>query len=307
MKARPVGNAVGQPQLAAVRCRLGRWVGEQDALAAAVRLFVGKDVGEGVLHVVDRPESAETDQPVLRDPRGRKDAGVHARVAIIGPLRTLMVPRLGQLGQESSRRNVKDPGLVVIVVGDRVERHDLDPRRGPPACDQALRVIPVAGPVGKFDVGAVEAVAERKRRADRQRPVHFDSQRSETVEIGDERSAGLVAWAAQRQIDDAARRGERIALGRQSDLDAGRIEDGAGKVVHLVEIEAVDPDVARGRGRKSPRIAGIVDAEALAADAEPEGVLGLRHRIFVGSGLAVCRTRSARHRGRHQCQPGTRP
>src|SRR3546814_5602252 len=91
-----------------------------------------------------------------------------------------------------------------------------------------------------------------------------------------------------REIDKPARRGELIALRRQSHLRAHRIGEDAGQQIDRIEIEPLDAHIARRRGRKTARIARRIDAQRLAAYRDAERVLGLRHRIVARTVLRRC-------------------
>ena len=67
VKAGAVGNAVGQPDLAAQRGILLRRIGEQEPLASAVGLLIDEEIGEAVLLVMDQPKGTEAQDPVCRE------------------------------------------------------------------------------------------------------------------------------------------------------------------------------------------------------------------------------------------------
>ena len=70
VQARAVRNALRQPKLAAGRRRDASRIGEQDALAAPVRLLVHAEGWRSVILVIDRPEGAQgEDDRVLGQPR----------------------------------------------------------------------------------------------------------------------------------------------------------------------------------------------------------------------------------------------
>src|SRR3546814_4160029 len=84
---------------------------------------------------------------------------------------------------------------------------------------------------------------------------------AEAVAIEQERLPCFIRRAPEREIDNPARRGERIALRRQSHLHAHRIGEDAGQQIDRIEIEPLDAHIARRRGRKTARIARRIDAQ----------------------------------------------
>ena len=99
-------------------------------------------------------------------------------------------------------------------------------------------------PSGYWGCATGKAVAELELSAQRQRPVDFDADGAEAIGVDHHRGAVFGRRTPQRDIDDAARRGERISLRCQPDLDADATDQRAVRIVEVVEIEAFQADVA---------------------------------------------------------------
>src|SRR3546814_16219587 len=86
--------------------------------------------------------------------------------------------------------------------------------RAPACIDRARKMLPI-GAVGIFAAAEIDAIAEAERFRDRQRTVQFEPIAAEAVAIEQERLPCFIRRAPEREIDNPARRGERIALRRQ--------------------------------------------------------------------------------------------
>src|SRR3546814_4477245 len=97
-------------------------------------------------------------------------------------------------------------------------------------------MLPI-GAVGIFAAAEIDAIAEAERFRDRQRTVQFEPIAAEAVAIEQERLPCFIRRAPEREIDNPARRGERIALRRQSHLHAHRI--GERSEEHTSELQSL--------------------------------------------------------------------
>src|SRR3546814_18469068 len=113
---------------------------------------------------------------------------------------------------------------------------------------------------------------------------------AEAVAIEQERLPCFIRRAPEREIDNPARRGELIALRRQSHLHAHRIGEDAGQQIDRIEIEPLDAHIARRRGRTTARIPRRIDAQRLSAYREAERRLRPRHpernRLVTGNNVS---------------------
>ena len=263
----------GEAQLARSGGEATRPIGDDHAVGLALGRRVEEQGGEVARVVRDRAERAAAQRPIAEAEGGEKPV-IEVPALVPRPFRTEIAPPL-DFGREIFAAGEDDRlRLAAALVLHAPEWDDLDILRRPPARDgRGAERAALAAMIELLPIHA-DAGGHPQRPGDGKLRVDFRTRPSEGADAEHIAGDRLRSRQAQRKVGHAGRRRKRIALRREADAHVAAGDQALIEVRLIVEIHAVDADVAGLHGTEAARAERRIEADPFVADACAERVVG---------------------------------